>query len=102
MISDLRNVIAEQEHDLAILNEEKRYYQMELMRLQAMNTSSEHLRNSTDDFLSVDGSNQSLNDTGSLDDTTGKNDMYLRSKSLGYNGCLRKNNDHKSVSSLPG
>lgn len=101
MISDLRNVIAEQERDLAILNEEKRYYQMELMRLQAMGSSQEHLRNSTDDFLSVDGSNQSLNDT-SLEDGPGKNDVYHRSKSLGYKPRLARKVDHKSASSLPG
>lgn len=32
VISDLRGVIAEQEKDLAVLNEEKRYYQMELLK----------------------------------------------------------------------
>lgn len=32
VISDLRTVIAEQERDLAILNEEKRYFQMKLMK----------------------------------------------------------------------
>ncbi|GLV38013.1 uncharacterized protein CBL_07811 [Carabus blaptoides fortunei] len=32
VISDLRGVIAEQEKDLAVLNEQKRYYQMELLK----------------------------------------------------------------------
>lgn len=34
IISDLRQVIAEQEKDLACLNEEKRYFQMRLMSLE--------------------------------------------------------------------
>lgn len=33
-ISDLRQVIAEQEKDLACINEEKRYFQMRLMSLE--------------------------------------------------------------------
>lgn len=32
IISDLRTVLAEQERDLAMLNEEKRYFQMKLMK----------------------------------------------------------------------
>lgn len=34
IISDLRQVIAEQEKDLACLNEEKRYFQMRLINLE--------------------------------------------------------------------
>lgn len=34
LISDLRQVIAEQEKDLACMNEEKRYFQMKLMSLE--------------------------------------------------------------------
>lgn len=34
LISDLRQVIAEQEKDLACMNEEKRYFQMKLMNLE--------------------------------------------------------------------
>lgn len=34
IISDLRQVIAEQEKDLACINEEKRYFQMRLMSLE--------------------------------------------------------------------
>lgn len=34
LIADLRQVIAEQEKDLACINEEKRYFQMQLMNLQ--------------------------------------------------------------------
>lgn len=34
LISDLRQIIAEQEKDLACINEEKRYFQMKLMNLE--------------------------------------------------------------------
>lgn len=42
-ISDLRQVIAEQEKDLACINEEKRYFQMRLMALE------KHLEAQTED-----------------------------------------------------
>lgn len=41
LISDLRQIIAEQEKDLACMNEEKRYFQMKLMNLQHQ-TSEDH------------------------------------------------------------
>lgn len=95
LISDLRNVIAEQERDLAILNEEKRYYQMELMRIQADN---QDLGNSNEDFLSVGGSNQSLPESSSEERyKSGKNEV-IRSKSLGY---VSKNPSRSLHSSLP-
>lgn len=95
LISDLRNVLAEQERDLTILNEEKRYYQMELMRYQG-------LGNSNDDFLSAGGSNQSLPDSTSDDRSrSNKCEVIVRSKSLGYNHVVNKV-DHTLTSSLPG
>lgn len=94
MISDLRNVIAEQERDLAILNEEKRYYQMELMRIQADN---QDLANSNEDFLSVGGSNQSLPESSNEEKyKINKNEM-VRSKSLGY----VSKNSNRSLHTLP-
>lgn len=50
MISDLRQVIAEQEKDLACINEEKRYYQMKLMSLQRNMEEEEDDYVDTEDF----------------------------------------------------
>ncbi|XP_022908515.2 protein FAM184A isoform X2 [Onthophagus taurus] len=49
-ISDLKQVIAEQEKDLACINEEKRYYQMKLMSLQKSLEEDEDDFEDTRDF----------------------------------------------------
>lgn len=41
MISDLRQIIAEQEKDLACMNEEKRYFQMKLISLEKRMTPND-------------------------------------------------------------
>ncbi|GJQ72878.1 hypothetical protein Trydic_g1526 [Trypoxylus dichotomus] len=50
LISDLRQVIAEQEKDLACINEEKRYYQMKLMSLQRSMEEEDEDFVDTEDF----------------------------------------------------
>ena len=50
VISDLKQIIAEQEKDLACINEEKRYYQMKLMSLQRSFDEDEEDFVDTEDF----------------------------------------------------
>lgn len=52
LISDLRQVIAEQEKDLACMNEEKRYFQMKLMSLEkSMQPSNDDDEDDEDTFV---------------------------------------------------
>lgn len=57
LISDLRQVIAEQEKDLACMNEEKRYFQMKLMGLEK---SLQHNSDDDDEDTFVDCSKDPL------------------------------------------
>lgn len=54
MISDLRQVIAEQEKDLACINEEKRYYQMKLMSIQRSMEEEDEDFVDSEDFDAID------------------------------------------------
>lgn len=53
MISDLRQVIAEQEKDLACINEEKRFFQMRLMNLERRLEEDDEFFLDSEDFEEV-------------------------------------------------
>lgn len=47
-IADLRQIIAEQDKDLACLNEEKRYFQMQLMNLERRLSNGDYVEGPED------------------------------------------------------